>query len=68
MSTEIKAWAVLDADNLVINVVLWDGESDWNPDAQTIELTDHAGVGIGWKWNGTTFDDVRPASDELEMN
>jgi hypothetical protein len=59
MSTEIKPWAVLDADGLVINVVLWDGETEWNAGAQVIELVGHAGVGIGWKWNGTTFNDER---------
>jgi hypothetical protein len=64
MSTEIKPWAVLNNEGLVVNVVLWDGQSDWNPDAQTVDLSDHAGVGIGWKWNGTIFDDVRPPIDD----
>jgi hypothetical protein len=64
MSTKIKSWAVLNNEGLVVNVVLWDGQTDWNPDAQTVDLSDHAGAGIGWKWNGTTFDDVRPPIDD----
>lgn len=35
----------------VVNVVLWDGVSDWSPGEiyAALECPDH--VGIGWLWN-----------------
>lgn len=24
-------WAVIDSNNIVVNVVIWDGVSDWTP-------------------------------------
>lgn len=38
-------------DGKVVNVVLWDGETDWNPgdDFTAIDCPDD--VGIGWTWD-----------------
>jgi hypothetical protein len=35
-------------DNDVVNVVLWDGETDYNPDGELVALADHEVVGPGW--------------------
>jgi len=41
--------AVIDA-GVVVNTVVWDGESDWTPPEGTVlvPLADHPHVGIGW--------------------
>ena len=45
-------WAVV-VDGLVIDVVIWDGESEWTPPdgAELVKLVDAPGVGIGWTYN-----------------
>jgi hypothetical protein len=45
-------WAVIDG-GLVVNTVVWDGESDWTaPDGTIVEsLADWPDVGIGWTYN-----------------
>lgn len=59
----VKTWAVLDNDGIIANTVAWDGETDWFNNQQLIDLADWPGVGIGWKWTGSSFIDVRPPID-----
>jgi hypothetical protein len=47
----------------VVNVVVWDGESDYQPDGELVPL-DGPG-GIGWDYVDGTFVDNRPAEDDL---
>lgn len=55
-----KTYAVIE-NNTVVNVVLWDGESEWAPDnGVAIPATD--GVGIGWLYADGTF--TAPAVQE----
>lgn len=64
MSDEIvKSWAVIGDAGIVVNAVVWDGESVWPHDQQLIDLTNWPGVGVGWKWTGSSFVDVRPPVD-----
>jgi hypothetical protein len=53
-------------DGKVVNVVVWDGVSDWHPAAATtlVPLADYPNAGIGWDWDGTTFTDNRPVPDD----
>ena len=59
-------WAVIDGD-LVVNTVVWDGESDWTPPEGTelVSLAEHPHVGIGWDFVDGGFVDNRP-TDEPE--
>ncbi|HAT3955397.1 TPA: hypothetical protein I9Y43_004038 [Kluyvera ascorbata] len=42
-------------NGIVINVVVWDGQSEWNPDVgEAIPATD--GVGIGWTYSNGVFE------------
>ncbi|HCB1432775.1 TPA: tail fiber assembly protein [Citrobacter braakii] len=48
-----KTYAVI-KNNTVVNVVLWDGESEWSPDNGVAILADN-GVGIGWSYSDGVF-------------
>jgi hypothetical protein len=48
--SEVKRYAHLE-DDLVTNVSLWDGVSDWNPGCEIVELADDSPVGPGWTRN-----------------
>lgn len=50
-------------DNKVTNVVLWDGESNWEHEGDAVELTDNAG--IGWDYIDGKFVDNRPVETQL---
>ncbi|WP_313471694.1 tail fiber assembly protein [Atlantibacter hermannii] len=41
-------------DGIVINIVAWDGETEWQPDEGYAVKTDGS-VGIGWLYDGETF-------------
>lgn len=48
-----KTYAVIE-NNTVVNVVLWDGESEWSPD-NGVAIPAADGVGIGWSYANSTF-------------
>jgi len=48
-----NAYAVI-KDGIVINIVVWDGETEWQPDEGYAVKTDGS-VGIGWLYDGETF-------------
>lgn len=52
-------------DGKVVNVSLWDGESDWVPEEEIVEIPEDSGAGIGWDWDGEEFIDNRPAPEPL---
>jgi hypothetical protein len=35
-------------DDRVVNVVLWDGETDYTPNGELVALADDSPVGPGW--------------------
>jgi hypothetical protein len=46
----------------VVNVVVWDGVSDWQPsEGDVVPLTEG---GIGWDYADGTFTDNRPVPDD----
>ena len=57
-------YAILDSENLCVNVVVWDGVAQWCPPEghylKELLADDHAG--IGWKWDAAAnqWIDVRP--------
>jgi len=48
-----QTYAVI-KNNTVVNVVLWDGESEWAPD-NGVAIPAADGVGIGWLYADGTF-------------
>lgn len=51
-------YAVVEND-VVTNLVIWDGKSEWSPEAGTAVRVNGA-CGIGWRYDGKTF--IAPAS------
>lgn len=49
-----KRYAVI-VDGKVDNVILWDGETDWVEDANTIALADDSPIGPGYAYDGVNF-------------
>ncbi|BBQ83945.1 tail fiber assembly protein [Klebsiella sp. WP3-W18-ESBL-02] len=63
-----KTYAVI-KNNTVVNVVLWDGESEWSPD-NGIAIPAANGVGIGWLYadgNLTAPDIPEPVKSHDEL-
>lgn len=58
-------------DNIVDNVVIWDGVTEWQPPANHVlqQLDDHLSGGIGWQWDpiNQIFIDVRPPVPECPL-
>jgi hypothetical protein len=52
-----KTYAVIE-NKKVVNVILWDGESQIDSSEDLVELTNNAG--IGWDYIDGTFIDNRP--------
>jgi hypothetical protein len=48
-----KTYAVIE-NNTVVNVVLWDGKSEWSPD-NGVAIPAADGVGIGWSYADGVF-------------
>jgi hypothetical protein len=64
--SEVKRYAHLE-DDLVTNVSLWDGVSDWNPGCEIVELADDSPVGPGWTRDGKDWVAPPPTPEELAM-
>jgi hypothetical protein len=47
-------------DGKVVNVSLWDGESDWTPAEEIVEIPEGVTAGIGWDYVDGDFVDNRP--------
>jgi hypothetical protein len=52
-------------DGVVVNVSLWDGESDWTPAEETVEIPEGVSAGIGWDYVDGEFVDNRPVEGSL---
>jgi hypothetical protein len=55
----LKTYALV-IDNKVVNVCVWDGETEWKPEEESIELPKGSPVGIGWDYIDGEFIDNRP--------
>ncbi|MIE68101.1 hypothetical protein EL06_00955 [Salmonella enterica subsp. diarizonae] len=51
-------YAVVEND-VVTNLVIWDGKSEWSPETGTAVLVNGA-CGIGWSYDGKSF--IAPVS------
>jgi hypothetical protein len=58
-SQVLKSYAHVE-NGIVVNVSVWDGESDWTPLEEIIEIPEGVTAGIGWSWTGEKFVDDRP--------
>lgn len=59
----MRYWAVI-RDNVVENVVVWDGHSEWSPPAGCglVDITDMENApGPGWTYDPATGDFFPPA-------
>jgi hypothetical protein len=64
---DLKHYAIVEG-NVVTNVVVWDGETPYNPDGELIlidGLTPEPG--IGWDYDGEKFADNRPIENLFEL-
>lgn len=57
--------AVIDQNNIVINIIMANPHTDPAPEGMTLVETDTAGP--GWVWNGFDFIDPRPAPDPVPV-
>lgn len=61
----MEKYLELNSDGLVINIVVWDGESPYNPDGHTILLCDdHPQASFGWTFDGDNW--IAPPEPEVE--
>ncbi len=66
--SDVKTYAVIDAEtNIVVNAILWDGESEWTPPAGTyVQSLEGTEAGIGWKFENNEFVDVRFIQQDID--
>ena len=59
-------YALVDADGLVVNVIVWDGETEYTaPDGLTVvAVPDGVGGGPDWTYDGTNW--VAPPVEDEE--
>lgn len=61
----MERYLELNSDGLVINIIVWDGESPYNPEGHTLMLCDdHPSVSFGWTFDGDNW--VAPPEPEVE--
>ena len=60
-------WALVDADGLVVNAIVWDGETDYTPaDGLTVvAIPDGVGGGPGWTYDGSEWIAPPPEPDDV---
>lgn len=59
----LKHYAIV-VDGRVVNTVVWDGVSEYEPEGLLIDLTGvNPEPGIDWDWDGKKFSDNRPVID-----
>ena len=59
-------WLELNAEGVVVNIVVWDGVSEYAPQgvAQLLRCDDHPGVSFGWqKVEGGWIEPLQPESE-----
>ena len=56
MVIKMKKYAIVNSENIVENVILWDGSSDWvAPQGKTLIDVENVKCGIGWTHSNGTF-------------
>jgi hypothetical protein len=56
-----KTYAIIE-EGKVTNVVVWDGEAEWEDSDKAVEVQGNAG--IGWDYKDGKFTDNRPKAEE----
>ncbi len=53
----MKKYALINLENKVVNIIVWDGSSLYSPpeNTQMIEVADGIFIDIGFIYNGTNF-------------
>jgi len=59
-------YALVDADGLVVNAIVWDGQTEYTPaDGLTlVKVPDGVGAGPGWTYDGINWIAPPPVDDE----
>jgi hypothetical protein len=60
----MKTWAHI-VGGKVVNVSLWDGESDWTPAEDVVEIPQGVSAGIDWDYIDGDFVDNRPQPEPV---
>ena len=60
-------YALIDADGLVVNVIVWDGNAEYTaPDGLTlVQIPDDQPCGTGWTYDVTNWIAPPPVEDEF---
>ena len=60
-------YALINANGLVVNVSLWDGETEWQPPEgiTVVKVPDGQPCGPGWTFNGTDWIAPPPVEEEM---
>ena len=63
-------WAIINLENIVVNMISWDGESPWSPPEGTyvINATDIESAGIGSTYDSVTQTFTLPLPSIEEVN
>ncbi len=56
-----ETYLLVDANDNVVNAVVWDGAPGWQPSAGLRAVKFDGAWGDGWKWNGIAAYDPNPA-------
>ncbi len=51
-------------DGVVVNISLWDGESEWLAPQEVVEIPESESVAIGWSYLNSKF--INPNKEESE--
>ena len=54
-----NVFAVIEA-GIVVNVVIWDGETEWPHEGEAVLIPKNSSAGIGWDYIDGEFIDNRP--------
>jgi hypothetical protein len=60
-------YALVDADGLVVNAIVWDGETEYNaPDGLTVvAVPDGQPCGPGWTYDGSDWIAPPPSEEDI---
>jgi hypothetical protein len=62
---KFKHYAIV-LHGVVVNTVVWDGVTEYNPEGLLVDLTGtDPEPGIGWDYDGKKFVDNRPVEESL---
>lgn len=59
-------YAMIDENNIVFNIAVWDGETQWNPGCVLLKVEDEMECHIGWvvQYDDEEYSFHAPESEE----